>query len=168
MKTIAMPKKKQTTDVLTENKKEMVKNGSKIKDKEAGSKLVGNPSALIQLMIPNADKQREAADQIMNEGPGHKQVLSALLLNRLSKLVETVEHNVNNKFTLQNGSVINVEKDGNNNVLPILFPINLDSNFDIEEVAEAISHAPEHEALAYGMCLQVIEWSIKSLAKKLN
>jgi hypothetical protein len=93
--------------------------------------------------------------KIVNDGPGANADISALLLNRLSKLVETVEHNVNKKFILQNGSVINVEKDGNNYILPILFPINLDSNFDAKKVPEAISDTPEHEALAYGMCLQV-------------
>jgi hypothetical protein len=40
-------------------------------------------------------------NQIMNDGPGAKAGISALLLNRLSKLVETAEHNVNEKFTLQ-------------------------------------------------------------------
>jgi hypothetical protein len=53
------------------------------------------------------------------------------------------------------GSLINAEKEGNNYALPILFPINLDSNFDAKKVPEAISDTPEHEALAYGMCLQV-------------
>jgi len=30
---------------------------------------------------------------------------------------------------------------------------------------KTISHTPEHEALAYAIYMQVVEWAIKSLAK---
>ncbi len=41
-------------------------------------------------------------------------------------------------------------------------PIILSSNANQKKVAKAISHAPEHEALAYAMYIQVIEWAIKN------
>ena len=128
-----------------------------------GVKLVGNPVELIDLMVADTSKNKWTKDQIINEGPVHKQVLSALLLMRLYKLVKTIEKSSGNKFELQNGLELVNDKD--QTVLPVLLPINLSSKMDKEVIANAVSHAPEHEALAYAMSIQVVEWAIKATAK---
>ena len=83
---------------------------------------------------------------------------------RLYKLVRTIEKSTGTKFELQNG--LELISNRNDTVLPILLPINLSPGMDKEEIANVVSHAPEHEALAYAMCIQVIEWAIKATAKE--
>ncbi len=129
-----------------------------------GVKLVGNPDELIDLMVEDKSKNKWTKDQIINEGPVHKQVLSALLLMRLYKLVKTVEKSSGVPFALQNGLELVNDKD--QTVLPVLLPINLSSKMDKEAIANTVSHAPGHEALAYAMCIQVIEWAIQASSKK--
>ena len=129
-----------------------------------GVKLVGNPDELIDLMVEDTSKNKWTKDQIINEGPVHKQVLSALLLMRLYKLVKTIEKSSGIPFALQNGLELVNDKD--QTVLPVLLPINLSSKMDKEVIANAVSHAPEHEALTYAMCIQVIEWAIQVKSKQ--
>ncbi len=167
MGTLAAPiKKKPSNDSSFENKKVIEIHEPKPKDKGEGVKLVGSPQELINLMITDVTKKKSATDQIINEGPKHKQVLSALLLKRLNKLVQTIEHSSNTKFTLQKGSELTLEKENKKTILPIAFPLNIDSGLDEKKVVEAISYAPEHEALVYAMSIQVIEWAIKAASKK--
>ena len=47
--------------------------------------------------------------------------------------------------------------------IPVSIPIHLEVSKDEKKVANAISHAPEHEVLVYAMSLQVIEWAIKTI-----
>jgi len=129
-----------------------------------GVKLAGNPEELINLLIADKSERKWALDQIVNEGPVHKQVLSALLLMRLYKLVKTIEKSTGTTFQLQNGLELINDKD--EKVLPVLLPINLSQEMNKEEIANTISHAPEHEALAYAMSIQVIEWAINATTKK--
>ena len=53
-----------------------------------GVKLTGTPAELIELMIPGNTEREWAIDQIDNEGPTHKQIFSALLLNRLFRMIK--------------------------------------------------------------------------------
>jgi hypothetical protein len=164
MNSIIKPIKKKLPIVKLKNK--ISKSPSKAKDEFEGVKLVGDPDKLIRLMITDLSKARKVKNQIINEGPKHKQVLSALLFKRIYKLVKIIENNCNTKFTLQKGSEIILENEGKKTLVPILFPIHLNEKFDSKKVIEAISHAPEHEVLAYGMSLQAIEWVIKLAGKK--
>ncbi len=127
--------------------------------------VVAVPKRLLALLIPDPKENKWATDQLTNEGPLHKQVLSALLLNRLDKLVQTIEKSTGTSFTLQSGYNLTKEKDGVEKVLPVAIPINLGSGIDKNMVGEAISHAPEHEELAYAICLQVVDWAIKASTK---
>ena len=132
--------------------------------KSGGVKLVGSPEELIDLLITGPSEKKWASDQIVNEGPIHKQVMNALLFMRLYKLVKTIEKSTGTPFELQNGLELINDKD--ETVLPVLLPVNLSQEMDKEEIANVVSHAPEHEALAFTMCIQVIEWAIKATAKK--
>jgi len=115
-------------------------------------------------MVEDTSKNKWTKDQIINKGPVHKQVLSALLLMRLYKLVKTIEKSSGIPFVLQNGLELVNDKD--QTVLPVLLPINLSSKIDKEVIANAVSHAPEHEALAFAMSIQVIEWALQVTSKK--
>ena len=141
----------------------MSKHENKPHHKSEGVTLAGSPAALIDLLIKDADLNLWATEHIVNEGPKHKQVLNALLLKRLYKLVQIMEKKSGTDFSLLKGhDLINKEK----KALPIQMPIILSAGLDKKKVAKAISHAPEHEVLAYAMCIQVIEWVIKNTEKE--
>jgi hypothetical protein len=144
----------------------MSKHDDKPHHKSEGVKLVGSPAALIDLLIRDADLNRWATEHIVNEGPKHKQVLTALLLKRLYALVQSIEKSMDTVFVLQEGYELTKEKGGKGDVLPVSLPIHLGLGMNADIVAEAVSKAPEHEVLAYAMGLQVIEWAIKATSKK--
>ena len=102
-------------------------------------------------------------EQIIDEGPKHKQVMNALLFMRLDKLVKTVEKSTGTKFELQNG--LELINDRSQTVIPVELPINVGMGNSREEIANAISHAPEHEALSIAMSLQAIEWAISAISE---
>ncbi len=131
-----------------------------------GVKLIGAPVELIDLMIPGANEREAAIKEIDNEGPVHKQVFSALLLNRLNKMVHVMQKSSGAKFALQEGYELVNEHEGNEVVLSVSVPINVGSDLEKKQIADAISYAPEHEALVYAMCLQAIEWTIKAAGNK--
>ena len=143
----------------------MSKHDDKPHHKSEGVKLVGSPAALIDLLIKDEDLNQWVTEHIVNEGPKHKQILTALLLKRLYALVLSIEKNTDAVFVLQEGYELTKEKGGQGDVLPVRLPIHLGPGMDAGKVAEAVSKAPEHEALAYAMCLQVIEWAITATSK---
>jgi hypothetical protein len=143
----------------------MSKHHSKNKHTGAGVKHVGNPASLIALLTSDTDEKKWATNEIVNEGPRHKQVLSALLLVRLNKLVKSIEKSTGATFVVQKGYEVCSDKEDKEVVLPVPMPIHLAPGMDEEKVIKAIAHAPAHEALAYVMCLQVIEWAIKVTSK---
>ncbi len=159
-------KKEQIKSPAIENHKKDGKEEPQSKPKGEGVKLVGSPEDLINLLITDAKEKKWATDQVINEGPKHKQVLSALLLKRLYKLVQTVEKSSGTKFEVQKGAELIMQKDEAKKVLPVTLPINLGAGIDTKKIAEVVSHAPEHEAVVYAMCLQVIDWAINATAKK--
>ena len=130
--------------------------------KGEGVKLIGIPVELIDLMIPSGDERKTAIEEVDNEGPKHKQVFSALLLNRLYKMVRTIEKSSGTKFALQEGYELIKEHEGNDVALSVSVPINVGSDLEKKQIADAISQAPEHEALVYAICLQAIEWTISA------
>lgn len=145
----------------------MSKNSSDKEHKGEGVKLVGSPKKMIDLLILGEKERKRVGDQIVNKGSKHKQVLTALLLKRLYKLVQTIEKSSGKKFAMQEGFELTVEKDdkGNKMALPVIFPMNLGSSADERKIIKAISHAPEHEALVYAIYMQVVEWTIKASTK---
>jgi hypothetical protein len=143
----------------------MSRHDDKPHHKSEGVKLVGSPAAMIDLLIKDADLNKWATEHIVNEGPKHKQVLTALLLKRLYALVQSIEKSTDTEFVLQEGYNLTKEKGVKGDVLPVRLPVHLSVGMNADIVAEAVSKAPEHEALAYAMGLQVIEWAIKATSK---
>ena len=138
----------------------------KHRPKGEGVKLITMPVELIDLMIPGADQRKEAIEEIDNEGPEHKQVFSALLLNRLNKMINVVQKASGTKFKLLNGYELIKQHGDDDMALFVSVPINVGSDLEKKLIADAISHAPEHEALVYAMCLQAIEWTMEALDGK--
>ncbi len=81
----------------------MAKYPIKTKHKGEGVKLVGSPKQLVNLMIKANENRKWVINELVNEGPKHKQVLNALLLKRLYKLVQTIEKSNKVEFTLHKG-----------------------------------------------------------------
>lgn len=127
-------------------------------------KLLKCPEELINLMVKDKKERKWILKQLEEEGPHHKQVLSALLLSRLKVLVTTIESDKACKFKLQEGYDITRVEDKIEINYPIAMPIHLTHCTDEKKVANAISHAPEHEVLIYTMCMQVVEWAIDTVA----
>jgi hypothetical protein len=119
---------------------------------------------MIDLLITGNKQKEWAADLLTNHGSKHKQVLTIMLLKRLYNLVQTIEKSTGAKFVMQEGYEFSID---NEEVLPILMPIDLGAGIDAEKIMKAISHTPEHEALAYVIYMQVVEWAIKSLDKNI-
>lgn len=126
-----------------------------------GEKLIGAPSELIELMIPGSIEREWAIDQIDNEGPKHKQIFSALLLNRLFRMIKTIEKSSGSRFQLQEGYELIKEADNNATPMPIAVPIHIGTDLEKKQIADAIGHAPEHEILVYAATIQAIEWVIR-------
>jgi len=140
----------------------MSKDNSNGDQKGEGIKLVGSPEKMIDLLVTSGKEKEWVADLLINHGSEHKQVLTAMLLKRLYKLVQTIEKSTGAKFTMQEGYEFSIKKD---KVLPILMPINLGTGIDEAKIMKAISHTPEHEAVAYAIYMQVVEWAIKFSVK---
>ena len=140
----------------------MSKDGPNKAHKGEGVKLIGSSEKMIGLLVSGNKEKEWATDMVINHGSKHKQVLTAMLLKRLYKLVQTIEKNTGAKFVMQEGYEFSIGKD---EVLPVLMPINLGAGIDAEKIMKAISHTPEHEALAYSIYMQVVEWAIKSSVK---
>jgi hypothetical protein len=143
----------------------MSKHENKPHHKSEGVTLAGSPAALIDLLIKDADLNLWATEHIVNEGPKHKQVLTALLLKRLYALLQVIEKRTDTEFFLQEGYELTKEKGGKGDVVPFSIPIHLGPGLDKKKVVKAVSRAPGHELLAYAMGLQVIEWAIKATLK---
>ena len=133
-----------------------------------GVKLIATPKELVELLIHGPNERKEAIEEIDNQGPKHKQVFSAVLLNRLNRLVHTIEKSTGTKFELQQGYELIREHGDTTKVLSVAVPILDGTDLEKKQIADAISHAPEHEALVYAMCLQVVEWAIKATGKPLD
>lgn len=133
--------------------------------KGKGAELVGKPDGIINKIISGKEERNFALDEIVNEGPAHKQVLSALLLNELNKLVQVIEKNSGSSFKLQRGTTVVIEKHEEETELPVALPVN-GNKATKDAIAETVSHAPMHEAILFALSLQAIEWSIKTLSNK--
>ncbi len=123
--------------------------------------LVGKSNELITLLTNEGEEREWALSAVANEGPLHKQVYSALLLERMNALVKEVEAQTGSAFAPQKGVKINSEKDGWEISIP--FVANGFSKKDAKAIVEAVSHSPAHEIVAFNTLLQGIEWCLAAL-----
>lgn len=131
-----------------------------------GAALVGNADELINILIKDKDEKEWALNEIVNGGPEHKQVYSALLLKRMYALVQLLEKSSGTKFTAQKGVEIIAAKDGT--IIPVQLPLTVAKKEQLDGVAEAVPYSPGHELAAFNLLLQAIEWGIKAVVKNNN
>lgn len=124
---------------------------------------VGNPKAILNLVIENKEDKEWALNEVMYGGPKHKQVYSSLLLQRAHKLVKEVEKQTGETFASQKGRVLTSHKEEAELSVPLVLK-SVKKQYQ-EAVAEALSHSPAHEIIAFNTLLQAIEWSIAALSK---
>jgi hypothetical protein len=136
--------------------------------KGAGLKLIGSPDEIIDILIDAPEENKWALNQIINEGPEHKQVHSALLLKRMYKLVQSVEKISGNSFSSQKGNEVISEEYEHGKAIPVQIPFSVVSRDRAGEVLKVLSHAPEHELITFAALSQAIEWNIKTLAEKIK
>lgn len=134
--------------------------------KAVGLQLIGKSDELINLLITEPEKREWAIEQVTNEGPEHKQVFSALLLNRMFKLVQLIEEKTNVSFAAQKGNEIISKKNEDEFIIPLQLLATALKKEQTEDVLKILSHAPEHELIAFTALLQATEWSIKAIEKE--
>jgi hypothetical protein len=134
--------------------------------KGVGVELIGSPDELINLLVRDSEERTWALDQVINEGPDHKQVYSALLLKRLFKLVKSIEKSTGIPFEPQKGNAIVAHRPEHEETIPISLPLTNGHRAQEEEITNVLSHSPGHELVAFGALLQAIEWGIKALDRK--
>lgn len=126
-----------------------------------GIALTENVEELLNALISDKDGREWAIEQVTTEGPLHKQVFSALLLQRMYKLVQVLQNISGAKLTAQPGTELVAAKADYTLMIPITLPASAVKENSAEEISEILSHAPEHELAAFIPLLQAIEWSIK-------
>jgi hypothetical protein len=140
--------------------------GKKPHKKGVGVELIGKPDELINLLVKEPKENNWALDQVINEGPDHKQVHSALLLKRLFKLVKVIEKSTGIPFETQKGNFIVGHRPEHEEIIPIALPLSNGYRANEEEIKEVLSRAPGHELVAFGAFLQAVEWGIKAMDRK--
>ena len=138
------------------------------KQKNSGEKAVlsATPEKLVNLLITNSKARKRATAQLNHKGAKHKQLLTTLLLQRLYKLTQVIEKNTGEPFVLQQGFAVINKKKEDRFLFPMPVPIRIDPGLDYKKAAKAVLQLPEHNALAFTMCMQVIEWVIKTTGKQ--
>lgn len=131
-----------------------------------GVELIGKPDELINLLVKDPEEKTWALDQVINEGPDHKQVYSALLLKRLFKLVKSIEKSTGIPFEAQKGKIIVAHRPEHEETIPIALPLSKSHLAQEEAITKVLSHSPGHELVAFGSLLQAVEWGIKAMERK--
>jgi hypothetical protein len=134
--------------------------------KGVGVELIGKPDELINLLVKDPEEKTWALDRVINEGPNHKQVYSALLLKRLFKLVKSIEKSTGTPFEAQTGNVIVAHRPEHEETIPIALPLSNGYRAQKEKITNVLSQSPGHELVAFGALLQAIEWGIRALDPK--
>jgi hypothetical protein len=134
--------------------------------KGVGVELIGKPDELINLLVKDPEEKTWALNQVINEGPDHKQVYSALLLKRLFKLVKSIEKSTGTPFEAQNGNTIVAHRPEHEETIPVALALSNGYRAQEVEITNVLSHSPGHELVAFGALLQAIEWGIKALDQK--
>ena len=111
----------------------MAKHKSKHSNEGTGARLIGSPEKLINLLITGESEKNWALNQLVNEGSKHKQVLTALLLSRLYKLILIVEKRTEETFELQDGYPLASHNGEGDILFPLEIPLKLGKDAETEK-----------------------------------
>lgn len=131
--------------------------------KSAAVELAGSTEKFLKKFVTEKDQVEWCMEQLQNEGPEHKQVLNALLLNSLQPLIKQIEKLSGTPFTLQKGEELYGIHPEHLQEIPIPFPIAENDAAALKKVTKIIAHAPDHEIVMYALLAQITQWSTKAL-----
>lgn len=119
----------------------------------------------LKKFVAENEQAQWCMEQLQEEGPEHKQVLNALLLNSLQPLVKQIEKLSGTPFTLQKGEEIYAVHPEHLQEIPVPFPTDTSDASAAKKVSKIIAQAPDHEILMYALLTQVAQWGTKALKK---
>ncbi len=143
-------------------------NMAKQHKKGAGVKLVGSPAELINKILKAPADRKMVTALVTDHGSKHIQVMNALLMRRLYKLIVALERSTGQQFSEQKGLTLITGKGDDELTLPLPIPIYVSSGFDKQKITKALSKARAEQAVSFAMSLQAIEWAIGSITNQLQ
>ncbi len=132
--------------------------GKKEHPRGKGLELVDGFDSLFDRVIVDPAERKWALDQIVNEGPDHKQVHAALLFRSMLALIVKLEKQSGKKFISQSGEKLISVKHDEEQEFPVVFPSSALGKRNHSAILELLSHAPQHELVLFSTLLQSIEW----------
>src|SRR4051794_25822318 len=123
--------------------------------------LSGSTEKFLNKFVAEEGQAQWCMEQLQAEGPEHKQVLNALLLNSLQSFVKQVEKLSGTPFTLQKGEEIYAVHPEHLQEIPVPFPTGESDATALKKVIKVIANAPDHEILMHALLMQITQWSTK-------
>ena len=133
--------------------------------KTAAVELTGSTEKFLNKFVADQEQAQWCMEQLQDEGPEHKQVLNALLLNSLQPLVKEIEKLSGTSFTMQKGEELYAVHPEHLQEIPVPFPIAANDATATKKITKVITQAPDHELLMYALLTQVSQWGTKALKK---
>jgi hypothetical protein len=138
---------------------------------KAGEKLVGFPNEILNLMFPEADEAEWALENIINEGPPHKQIRSALLMKSVANLLQSVS-----KVTGQQPEFVpghEIQADDHHDFEEYSYSIQLPEEIltavkDRRAVLREVGMGAPHDVLRDVILLTAMQWMQAQLSKIQN
>ncbi|TKK71498.1 hypothetical protein FC093_00285 [Ilyomonas limi] len=133
--------------------------------KAAVVELAGSTEKFLNKFVAEKEQAQWCTEQLQEEGPDHKQVMNALLLNSLQPLVKEIEKLSGAPFILQKGEEIYGIHPEHLQEIPVPFPIPANDTNAIKKITKVIAQAPDNEILVYALLAQITQWGTKALKK---
>ncbi len=133
--------------------------------KKSVAALAGNTEKFLKKFVSEKEQLEWCMEQLEYEGPEHKQVMNALLVNSLQPLVKEIEKLSGTAFSLQKGEELYGIHPEHLQEIPIPFPVVVNDAGAVKKITKVIAHAPDHEILTYALLAQIVQWSTKALKK---
>jgi hypothetical protein len=133
--------------------------------KAAAVALAGSTEKFLNKFVAENEQAQWCMEQLQYEGPEHKQVLNALLLNSLQPLVKEIEKLSGTPFTVQKGEELYAVHPGHLQEIPVPFPITASEPSALKKVTKVIAQAPDQEILMHALLAQITQWGTKALKK---
>ena len=138
----------------------------------AGENWVGFPDEILNKFFPEADDAEWAIENIINEGPMHKQVRNALLMKEVANLLSAVAKLTRQQPEFISGIEVEQEKHHHHHdeyVYPIQLPEEiLNAVNDRKKVLLEVGAGPHEDVLRDSVLLIAMHWIQTQLGKFQN
>lgn len=138
---------------------------------KAGEKLIGFPNEILNLLFPETDEAEWAMENIINEGPPHKQIRSALLMKGVAELLQAVSRVTGQQPEFVKGHEI--EADDHHEFEEYSYSLHLPEEFlaavkDRKAVLREIGMGAPHDVLRDMVLLTAMHWIQNQLSNLQN